>query len=86
MKANSAAAGVRPLGADESFEYRHRRRQRRHCQGRICGSIVSAVMAHTLGKSIGEIGTYRPRAPLKPITVGALADLDAGAEPSGSSA
>jgi NADPH-dependent 2,4-dienoyl-CoA reductase/sulfur reductase-like enzyme len=45
------------------------------CQGRICGPIVSAVMADTLGKPIAEIGTYRPRAPYKPITVGALAGL-----------
>ena len=48
------------------------------CQGRICGPIVTAVMADTLGKPIAEIGTYRPRAPYKPITVGALADLDTG--------
>jgi NADPH-dependent 2,4-dienoyl-CoA reductase/sulfur reductase-like enzyme len=46
------------------------------CQGRICGPIVSAVMADVLGKPIAEIGTYRPRAPFKPITVGALAELD----------
>jgi hypothetical protein len=46
------------------------------CQGRICGPIVSAVMADTLGKPIAEIGTYRPRAPYKPITLGALAGLD----------
>ncbi len=45
------------------------------CQGRICGSIVSAVMADTLGKPIAEIGAYRPRAPYKPITLGALAGL-----------
>jgi NADPH-dependent 2,4-dienoyl-CoA reductase/sulfur reductase-like enzyme len=43
------------------------------CQGRICGSIVSAVMADTLGKPIAAIGTYRPRAPYKPITLGPLA-------------
>jgi hypothetical protein len=48
------------------------------CQGRICGPIVSAVIADALGKPIPEIGTYRPRAPFKPITVGALADLDTG--------
>jgi hypothetical protein len=30
-----------------------------------------------LGKSIAEIGTWRPRAPFKPITVGALAELEA---------
>ena len=47
------------------------------CQGRICGPVVSAVMAETLGKPIGEIGTYRPRAPYKPITIGALANIDA---------
>jgi len=43
------------------------------CQGRICGTIVSAVMADTLGKPIAEIGAYRPRAPYKPITLGVLA-------------
>ena len=46
------------------------------CQGRICGPVVAAVIADVLGKPIAEIGTYRPRAPFKPITVGALADLD----------
>jgi NADPH-dependent 2,4-dienoyl-CoA reductase/sulfur reductase-like enzyme len=30
------------------------------CQGRICGPIVSAVIADALGKPIAEIGTYRP--------------------------
>jgi octopine oxidase subunit A len=45
------------------------------CQGRICGSIVSQVMADTLGRSIQEVGAYRPRAPYKPITLGALAGL-----------
>ena len=48
------------------------------CQGRICGPIVSAVIADVHGKPIADIGTYRPRAPFKPITVGALADLDTG--------
>jgi NADPH-dependent 2,4-dienoyl-CoA reductase/sulfur reductase-like enzyme len=45
------------------------------CQGRICGPVVAGLIADALGKHIGEIGTYRPRAPFKPITVGALADL-----------
>jgi NADPH-dependent 2,4-dienoyl-CoA reductase/sulfur reductase-like enzyme len=45
------------------------------CQGRICGPTVSAVMAATLGKPVAAIGTYRPRAPYKPITLGALAGL-----------
>ena len=47
------------------------------CQGRICGPVVAAILADALGKPIAEIGTYRPRAPFKPITVGALADLHA---------
>jgi NADPH-dependent 2,4-dienoyl-CoA reductase/sulfur reductase-like enzyme len=48
------------------------------CQGRICGPIVAAIMADALGKPLAEIGTFRPRAPWKPITVGALADLAIG--------
>jgi NADPH-dependent 2,4-dienoyl-CoA reductase/sulfur reductase-like enzyme len=43
------------------------------CQGRLCGPIVGAVIARARGVPIGEIGTYRPRAPYKPITIGALA-------------
>ena len=46
------------------------------CQGRICGPIVSAVIAQELGKPMAEIGIFRPRAPYKPITVGAPVDLD----------
>ena len=48
------------------------------CQGRICGPIVGALIADTLGRPIADAGTWRPRAPYKPISVGALADLDAG--------
>ncbi|HEX3537775.1 MAG TPA: FAD-dependent oxidoreductase [Stellaceae bacterium] len=47
------------------------------CQGRICGPIVSAVIAAERGVPIAEIGAYRPRAPYKPITVGAVAGLPA---------
>ena len=52
------------------------------CQGRICGPVAAAVIADELKKPIAEVGTFRPRAPFKPITVGALADLEtAAAEP-----
>lgn len=47
------------------------------CQGRICGPIVGAVIAQTRGVPITEIGTYRPRPPYKPITVGTLAGMTA---------
>ena len=45
------------------------------CQGRVCGPIVGAVIAAARGVPIAEIGNYRPRAPYKPITVGALAGV-----------
>ncbi len=48
------------------------------CQGRVCGPIVSAVIAQARGVPIAEIGLYRPRAPYKPITVGTLAGAEAG--------
>jgi NADPH-dependent 2,4-dienoyl-CoA reductase/sulfur reductase-like enzyme len=43
------------------------------CQGRLCGPVASTVIAHERGLSVAEIGAFRPRAPYKPITVGALA-------------
>jgi bacterioferritin-associated ferredoxin len=45
------------------------------CQGRLCGSVVGTVIAGARGVPVGEVGTFRPRAPYKPITVGALAGL-----------
>ena len=43
------------------------------CQGRLCGPVASAVIAGERGLPVAEIGAFRPRAPYKPITVGALA-------------
>jgi len=42
------------------------------CQGRMCALTVSEVIADQLGKSMAEIGTYRVRFPIKPLTVGEL--------------
>ncbi len=50
------------------------------CQGRICGPIVGAVIAAARGLPIAEIGTFRPRAPYTPITVGTLAASVAAGE------
>ena len=40
------------------------------CQGRQCGSTVAALIADAQGKKISEVGYYRVRPPLKPITLG----------------
>ncbi|MGE5270615.1 MAG: NAD(P)/FAD-dependent oxidoreductase [Thiohalocapsa sp.] len=43
------------------------------CQGRMCAPVVSGVIADERGLPIADIGTFRPRAPYKPMTLGALA-------------
>ena len=43
------------------------------CQGRICGTLVTTVLAVALGRAPGEVGHARVRPPLRPITVGELA-------------
>jgi NADPH-dependent 2,4-dienoyl-CoA reductase/sulfur reductase-like enzyme len=43
------------------------------CQGRLCGLSVTELMAQARGKSPQEIGYYRLRAPVKPITLAELA-------------
>jgi NADPH-dependent 2,4-dienoyl-CoA reductase/sulfur reductase-like enzyme len=45
------------------------------CQGRICGPVASAVIARARRVPIDEVGAFRPRAPYKPITLGALAGI-----------
>lgn len=44
------------------------------CQGRLCGPTVAALIADERGVPVESVGTYRPRAPYKPITVAELAD------------
>ncbi|WP_369721396.1 MULTISPECIES: NAD(P)/FAD-dependent oxidoreductase [unclassified Bradyrhizobium] len=43
------------------------------CQGRLCGLTVTELMAQARGKTPQDIGYYRLRAPVKPITLAELA-------------
>lgn len=45
------------------------------CQGGVCESLVAQFLSRETGKPISEVGGYRIRPPLKPVPVGALADL-----------
>lgn len=48
------------------------------CQGRMCGLTVTEILAAAHGKSPEDIGAYRIRPPLKPLTLAELADMDIG--------
>jgi bacterioferritin-associated ferredoxin len=43
------------------------------CQGRLCGLTVSEIIARERGVPVSEVGYYRIRQPLKPVTVAMLA-------------
>jgi bacterioferritin-associated ferredoxin len=45
------------------------------CMGRKCAATVSQLMAQAHDMSVGDIGHYRIRPPIRPITVGQLADM-----------
>lgn len=45
------------------------------CQGRYCGLAVTEILATENNMSPQEVGSYRIRAPLKPVTLGELASL-----------
>lgn len=47
------------------------------CQGRQCGLNLSRLVAETHGQSPEEIGLMRVQPPLKPLTLGELAALEA---------
>jgi NADPH-dependent 2,4-dienoyl-CoA reductase/sulfur reductase-like enzyme len=46
------------------------------CQGRMCGLTVVELLAESRGVSPADIGYYRIRSPIKPVTVGELAALE----------
>ena len=46
------------------------------CMGRYCGNTVSQLLGDFHDRPVAEIGHYRIRPPLKPLTVGQLVRLD----------
>lgn len=52
------------------------------CQGRQCNYTIAHVLAAAEGRVVPDVGLYRVRPPLKPLTLSELAGLDtADAEP-----
>lgn len=45
------------------------------CQGRFCGQTVTEILAQETGQHQDTVGSYRIRAPLKPITLKEMASL-----------
>jgi hypothetical protein len=46
------------------------------CQGRLCGLTVTELIAECRGVPQHDVGYYRIRPPVKPVTVGDLATVD----------
>ncbi len=46
------------------------------CQGRLCGLTVVELIAQARGVPVPQVGYYRIRPPVKPVTLGDLAALD----------
>jgi NADPH-dependent 2,4-dienoyl-CoA reductase/sulfur reductase-like enzyme len=46
------------------------------CQGRLCGPTVSMIISRARREAPEDIGYYRIRPPLKPLTLGELAALE----------
>lgn len=47
------------------------------CQGRVCGLVVSQLIAAERGEDPGATGYFRIRPPLKPLALSELAEFDA---------
>ncbi|MEJ2176459.1 MAG: (2Fe-2S)-binding protein, partial [Gammaproteobacteria bacterium] len=45
------------------------------CQGRQCGITVAAIIADEQGRSIEQVGYYRVRPPLKPVSLGQVGSV-----------
>jgi bacterioferritin-associated ferredoxin len=45
------------------------------CQGRFCASTVEYIFAEQHAVSVGDIGRFSARPPLKPVTLGQLANV-----------
>ena len=45
------------------------------CQGRLCGLTVAQIIADERKVPVNEVGYYNIRSPIKPLTLGEIADL-----------
>ncbi len=45
------------------------------CQGRMCGLTVAELIAEARGETVEDVGYYRIRPPIKPVTLGELASM-----------
>lgn len=50
------------------------------CQGRICGGLLSQLVARETGRPLSAVGALRVRPPLKPVPMAAFAGQAAGAD------
>ena len=46
------------------------------CQGRMCGLAAAEVIASERGLPVEEVGSFRIRPPIKPVTLGELASME----------
>ena len=46
------------------------------CQGRMCGLAAAEVIASERGVAVEEVGSFRIRPPIKPVTLGELASME----------
>jgi hypothetical protein len=46
------------------------------CQGRMCGMTVAEIIADVHRTPVSETGHFRVRPPLKPVPLGALANME----------
>ena len=46
------------------------------CQGRNCGLTVAELIADVQGVPVSDVGYFRLRPPIKPVTLGELAAMD----------
>ncbi|MEN9136428.1 FAD-dependent oxidoreductase [Xanthomonas euvesicatoria] len=51
------------------------------CQGRMCGTPVTQLMAQRLGLPPDEVGAYRVRPPLKPLPLSVIANFNQCGQP-----
>lgn len=46
------------------------------CQGRMCGTVLSEIIADSLKIRMPEVGYYTVRAPIKPVPLGEVAEME----------